>query len=874
VSEVPERLSAALSGHYRIERELGAGGMATVYLAEDLKHRRRVAVKVLRSELTASLGSERFLREVTIAANLQHPHILPLYDSGEAGGFLYYVMPYVEGPSLRQKLIREGELPITDAVRMLRDVADAMAYAHRRGVVQRDIKPENVMLSERHALVTDFGVAKAVSEATGRQTLTTAGVALGTPAYMSPEQATADPHTDHRADIYAFGVMAYEILTGRTPFTGASPQAVLAAHVTSTAEPVTSHRASIPPVLATLVMRCLEKKPADRWQTADELIPQLEAALTPSGGITPTETVPIQAFAAMRFGTRGTRIAITGGMLLLVGLTTWILWPGGMRAPAGDVREPVVVIPFEVRASDPVLRGLGAQAADQITGAIEQATLGKTVSYGITGQSDAFSPELARKVIKSTGAATLVSGVIAQRGDSVVVQARVTRAGDLQTIWTLGPEVRSLANASTALDAIQARVLGALGVYVSRILFEGANPSLYQPPSTLASFRLAEKGISLFNTAKYAESLPLLVEAAQRDSAWLSVKVDLVSNYWNTNHIQERDSLIATLKQRRSELAKGDALHLDYVAASALGSPEDEYNASQAWLRADSEDVFPALRAAMRANRPEAALRYYQHYLEHDSATSVVPRYAWEALAADAYHQLGQFDKELALVQAPLARDPGNGDLLRRVSRALAAMGRVDSLEALINQSYASQDRLAPGFALLAAVDQLSLHGHAAEARRFAERGIAWAAAVPEELRYRALVRNLLRGGNRILGHREAILQLYAEDSRRAGQTLGSRALALRYAVFAGDTSGALQFVDSLRAAPFESFMASFNNHGAALYWGAEILALLGHKEAAVGMLREALNRGWRLGVDESMQWYWEPIKDYPPFQELVRFKR
>ena len=181
-----------------------------------------------RERLAAALADryrlERFLREVTIAANLQHPHVLPLYDSGHADGFLYYVMPYVEGPSLRQKLIREGELPIAEAVRILRDMADAMAYAHRHGVVHRDIKPENVMLSDRHALVTDFGVAKAVSEATGRQTLTTAGVALGTPTYMSPEQAAADPHTDHRADLYAFGVVAYELLTGRPPFTGASPR--------------------------------------------------------------------------------------------------------------------------------------------------------------------------------------------------------------------------------------------------------------------------------------------------------------------------------------------------------------------------------------------------------------------------------------------------------------------------------------------------------------------------------------------------------------------------------------------------------------------------------------------------------------------------
>ena len=266
MSDVLERLRSALADRYTVGEEPGAGGMATVYLADDLKHHRQVAVKVLRPDLAATLGPERFLREIEVAAQLHHPHILPLYDSGEADGFLYYVMPYERGQSLREKLVKEGELPVTEAVRMLRDVVDALAHAHEEGVVHRDIKPENIMLSGRHALVTDFGVAKAISEATGREKLTTAGVALGTPSYMAPEQASGDPHIDHRADIYAVGVLAYELLAGRVPFAGPTPQAVLSAHITETPEPVTKHRQAVPPALALLVMRVLEKKPADRWQ--------------------------------------------------------------------------------------------------------------------------------------------------------------------------------------------------------------------------------------------------------------------------------------------------------------------------------------------------------------------------------------------------------------------------------------------------------------------------------------------------------------------------------------------------------------------------------------------------------------------------------
>src|SRR3954451_22625835 len=320
----PDSLRAALAGRYTLERELGAGGMATVYLAHDLKHDRNVAVKVLREELSASLGKERFLREIKVAAALQHPHILPLYDSGEADGLLFYVMPYVDGLSLRDKLTKAGELPIGDAVRILRDIADALSEAHRHGVVHRDLKPENVMLRGRHALVMDFGVAKALSDATGRQSLTTVGIALGTPTYMAPEQAVADPHVDHRADLYAFGVVAYELLAARPPFTGSPPQPVLAAHVTAVPEPVTKYR-PVPPVLAALVMRCLEKRPADRWQSAEELVPHLEALMTPSGGITPTATQPVATAAAPpAAGAFRRRWALAlGALLIVLGFGAW-----------------------------------------------------------------------------------------------------------------------------------------------------------------------------------------------------------------------------------------------------------------------------------------------------------------------------------------------------------------------------------------------------------------------------------------------------------------------------------------------------------------------------------------------------------------------
>ena len=288
MSELVERLQGSLGDAYRIERELGGGGMSHVFLAKETALGRSVVVKVLPPEMAASVNIERFRREIQLAASLQHPHIVPVLAAGQAGDLLYYTMPLVEGESLRAKLAREGEMPVSDAIRVLRDVVDALAYAHARGVVHRDIKPDNVLITGQHAVVTDFGVAKAMSASSGSSSLTSLGVALGTPAYMAPEQAAADPNVDHRADLYAVGAMAYEMLCGRPPFSGMSPQQVLAAHVTLPPAPLSGQRTSVPPALNTLVMRCLEKKPADRVQTASEMLTQLQAMTTPSGGMAPT----------------------------------------------------------------------------------------------------------------------------------------------------------------------------------------------------------------------------------------------------------------------------------------------------------------------------------------------------------------------------------------------------------------------------------------------------------------------------------------------------------------------------------------------------------------------------------------------------------
>jgi tRNA A-37 threonylcarbamoyl transferase component Bud32 len=338
--DLREQLQHSLGEAYRIERELGGGGMSRVFLALETSLQRRVVVKVLLPELAAGVSVERFRREIHLAAQLQHPHIVPLLSAGESVGLPYFTMPYVDGESLRARLLRERELPVPHAARVLRDVAAALAYAHAQGVVHRDIKPDNVLLSHGVAVVTDFGVAKALTVSTGPDAaahhpgLTSLGITLGTPAYMAPEQGAADPGMDHRVDIYAFGAMAYEMLAGEPPFTGPSPQAILGAHIAGIPKAISTRRPGTPPLLAHLIMKCLEKRPADRPQSADEIIGTLDMLSTPSG------TVPV---TTMRSAVRGARWhPLLAGVrrygpavaaAALVGIAALLVWPRRATTP-------------------------------------------------------------------------------------------------------------------------------------------------------------------------------------------------------------------------------------------------------------------------------------------------------------------------------------------------------------------------------------------------------------------------------------------------------------------------------------------------------------------------------------------------------------
>lgn len=419
-----DNLTAAISDRYLIERELGQGGMATVYLAEDIRHHRKVAIKVLRPELSSALGSERFPREIEIIAQLNHPHILPLHDSGQAAGYLFYVMPYLEGETLRERLDREGKLEVGTAVRILREVADALAFAHQHGVVHRDIKPENIMLSGRHATVMDFGVAKAVSAA-GGEALTTVGLALGTPAYMAPEQAMGESDLDHRADIYALGVLGYELLTGAPPFPKPTAQAILSAHVLEEPVDLQERDAALPESLCHLVMRCLEKHREDRWNSAEELLPLLEAAVTPSGGLTPTATRPIPStrrrkrrrWQAAMLGGIGVVAAAIGGRLLL--------------ADGGGVHQIAVLPIRDISGSDSVfVDGMH----DELISTLARLEVADIVPRAAVAQYlSGASPT--REVASAVKADAVLESTVYRDGDRIRVNVQLVEAQGLRHLW-------------------------------------------------------------------------------------------------------------------------------------------------------------------------------------------------------------------------------------------------------------------------------------------------------------------------------------------------------------------------------------------------------------------------------------------------------
>ena len=670
MTDLHATLQSALGSSYRIERELGGGGMSRVFLAEEVALGRRVVIKVLPPELAASINVERFRREIQLAASLHHPHIVPLLTAGESDGLLYFTMPFIEGETLRARLTREGKLPVADVTRIAREVADALAYAHRRGIAHRDIKPENVLLSDEHALVTDFGVAKALSQATGIAMLTAVGVTLGTPAYMAPEQAAADPAADHRTDIYAVGVLAYEMLGGRPPFAGTTPQQVLAAQITEAPEPITRLRGDLPPSLAATVMRCLEKEPSARWQTAGELRGGLEGVPTPS-------TLP-----AATWPRRGRRVMVASALVLALAALTLVV-ARGRRSPVSGSPSLVAVLPFSVRGSGDIAYlgdGMVNLLSTSLDGAGDLRTVDPRAVLSMARQVGALTldPASGAAVADRLGAGRFILGDVVAAGGRVQIAASFydrAHPGAVQATGTVegdGEQVFSL------VDQLAARLLAAAsggpGARVTRIaaVTTSSLPALKAYLDGEAAFRQgrADSAVAAFQQAVAADTSFALAYYRLSVAAEWATRSTLASEAANqavrhSAHLADHDRLLLQALQATRRGAGADA---ERQYRSILGTYPDDF---EAWVQL-GEVLFHF--GPIHGHPPEESRSAWQKVLYFD------PTYASALVHLARIAAREQRGAEVdSLVSRILRLSPqGDRDLEMRVLRAYALGDRAE----------------------------------------------------------------------------------------------------------------------------------------------------------------------------------------------------
>ena len=507
--------------------------MATVYLATDVKHGRPVALKLLHADLGELLGPERFEREVRLTARLDHPHILPVLDSGETGGRLWYTMPYVEGESLRDRLRREVQLPVDTAVRIAAEVADALDYAHRHGVIHRDIKPENILLSDGHARVADFGVARAV-EAAGGAALTGTGLAVGTVTYMSPEQSTAAA-VDGRSDIFSLGAVLYEMLAGEPPFGGPTPQAVMVRRLTETPRPLTSSRQGLPPTVTQAVERALARSPADRFATAAELA----RALAPET----YHSAPVSKVVGVAAGGRTKRYGLAAGAVLALAIASWLALarresrangqlPSAAAGP--DAPRLLAELPFESIGPDTGQRYFTAGMTEEITGQLSKVAALRVLSRAAI-EPYRSAPDRLPRLAREMGVKSVVEGSVRVAGERVRVGVQLTDAGTGQTVWSDQYD-RDLTDVFAVQGEVARRIVDALQATLTPSEAERLD---HAPTKNLAAYRLYLRAgqLSSGNRTENLASIELFREAIRADPsfakahAWLARRFMFLSLY-------------------------------------------------------------------------------------------------------------------------------------------------------------------------------------------------------------------------------------------------------------------------------------------------------------------------------------------------------
>ena len=864
-----ERLRSALTGLFSLERELGGGGMSRVFLATENALSRQVVIKVLPPDLAESVSSERFTREIRMAARLQHPHIVPLLSAGEALGVPWFAMPFVEGESLRDRLKRSGELPVSDVLRILREVAGALAYAHGRGVVHRDIKPENILLSGGTAMVSDFGVAKALAESGDAETtgLTSLGVALGTPAYMAPEQGMADPRMDQRADIYAFGVVAYELLAGRTPFQGRSPQATLAAHVTETPEAVERLRAAAPPALSALVMQCLAKSPADRPQSAQELVVAIDAMTTPLTGTTPHATAPTSAtYAPTPAGavsrSRMTVAAVAAGVLLLA-IGGWFAFQR-MREPSIAERR-IAVAPFENLTGDPQLDLLGRMASDWLTQGVARAESVEVVSaMAVTAAmaNASAGTNVVELLARATQASAVVSGTIYAQGDSLRFQSSVidTRTG--REILPLDPVMAPRTDPMIGIDALREQLAGAVA------LGQDTRQQVLMRAPRFSAYQEYLKGEETF-VRNGAQSRTFFERAIALDSTLVPAYVYLAVTYSNANAWDSAEAVTRRVERFKHRLTPFERDMFAWLEANLSGSEERQLTAAQAVVARDSMPGMLYL-VGLHAN---AALRPLIALPALEKADSANVAFGWGphvTVLGNTYHLLGRHDQELAMLRRRRAAFPASGGIPGAELRALGALGRREEALALADtllQGITNNAGNAVTANVLAgALEFEAHHGDTATASAMARRVVTWHQEHPAPNAGPARLQQEGRAWL-LLGALDSAERSFRRWSGRDSSSIPAAGYLALTLALKGDSSRARVMADSIGSVQRKWL---FGSH---LFWRGAVLGALGDREAAVRLLQQSFPAGQgKAGLHYSLPH--RSLRGYPPFEALLKPER
>ncbi len=667
MSDVPSRLSGTLADRYAVEREIGRGGMATVYLAVDLKHNRKVALKVLHPELAASVGHARFLREIEIVAGLTHPRILTLIDSGEADGLLYYVMPYVEGETLKGRLEREGALPVEESLRIAREVADALAYAHEKGVIHRDIKPSNILFEAGHAVIADFGVARAVGVA-GEGDATSAGLTVGTPKYMSPEQASAG-EVDGRADVYALGCVLWEMLAGDAPFDGPTPHAILALKSSDSTPSLRVRRKSVPPDVEGVIAKAMAPLAADRYETARDFesalaAPEMAEKLRPH----------------RRVGTRGRILAIATIAVALLAGAWWITRVVPEAGAAGFIS--VAVLPIENLTGDPDQEYFVAGMQDALISQLGQLSGFRVISRSSVrkySDSDKSIPEIAGEL----GVDYVVEASATREGDDVHVEIHLIEAiPEERQVWAEGYD-RDVQNVLSMHGDVARAIAGALDVTVS--VAEEAQLSGTRPvnPDTYEAYLRGMYFINEGTPEGIMRGLAYLHEATEADPGDAMAWAGLATGYALVGHgpAAPPDAWI------RARAAAERAIGLDSMLAeghAAMADVKLYYDwdwagAEESFLKADELNPNLAMNQFHHAwylllvGRWEEALEIHELGQDLDPLTSEM-----SAILGWAYLYPGQTDKAIEEARKGLALKPDGMFGLATLGAAFSAEGRYD----------------------------------------------------------------------------------------------------------------------------------------------------------------------------------------------------